>query len=210
MNDNKFWDEFHSKHHSPVPSIEDLGVLHYLSSTDKILEIGFGGGQNLLALNARGFRSLHGVEISAHAAHQLKTKCVEIDIKMIDGRSLPYCDDYFDAIIISAVLSTIGNFDVRDRMLMDIERVTGPRGVIILCDYIFDVKKRTDYNSNLAAYNFIGKFKPTWSEIPFVHYTTDGIIDLFRPFNVLLKTNIFLPTLRNEEEAGILLVLSKN
>lgn len=209
MSECKFWDEFHLRYRSPVPSIEDLQVLDYLSPTNRVLEVGFGGGQNLLALNARGYTLLHGVEISTQAIGELRAKCADIDIRMIDGGSLPYPDNYFDAIIMTAVLSTIGNFELRDTILGHIDRVTKQCGIIIICDYVLDEKKRADYLFNLSTYNYFGKFKPDWSEIPFVHYTGDCIVELFRSFAVLWRSYAPIPTLRNEEEAGIVLVLSK-
>lgn len=68
----------------------------------RVLELGFGGGNNIAFLAAEGF-SAYGIEgsASAHsfAAERLKVNGLKAELTVGDFVNLPYEDDFFDLVI---------------------------------------------------------------------------------------------------------------
>lgn len=95
-----------------------------LTSPDQIiLDIACGNGSILRDLKARGYRHLHGLEISRYAVSRLEAEGLAMHHGSIPELPLP--DAYCDAVIASQVLEHVIR---RDRFAQEIGRVLKPGG----------------------------------------------------------------------------------
>jgi 2-polyprenyl-3-methyl-5-hydroxy-6-metoxy-1,4-benzoquinol methylase len=88
-----------------------------------ILDIGCGDGGILRSLKARGYRNLHGLEISDYAVSRLRAEGIEMHSGMLPAATLPLAA--FDVVIASQVLEHVIR---RRRFLTEIRRLLKPGG----------------------------------------------------------------------------------
>ena len=91
--------------------------------SDVILDIGCGSGGLLRDLHRRGYRSLHGLEISSYAIGRLRAEGFEMHYGKLPWIPLP--DAQFDVVIASQVLEHVIR---RRRFLAEMARVLKPGG----------------------------------------------------------------------------------
>lgn len=90
---------------------------------DVILDIGCGSGGLLRDLRGRGYRNLHGLEISGYAIGRLHAEGFEVHYGRLP--SIPLPDAQFDVVIASQVLEHVIR---RRRFLAEMARVLKPGG----------------------------------------------------------------------------------
>lgn len=136
---------------------------------EKIVDIGAGDGNLLLALSERNFcADLTAVEISDSAIRQLNKKKIKglLEIKQFDGYEIPYGDKQFDLAICSHVIEHVEH---PRKLLRDIKRISKNQVFEIPIDFSFQIDK---------------KFK---------HFNSYGHINIYTPalFNFLLYSEGF-------------------
>lgn len=204
-----FWSSYHSTYLSLLPNLEELGILTYLKSPNMILEIGFGKGRNLKFLHKLGYNNIVGIDISSASFSCLENINDDIILIRSDGSYMPFKNRQFNTILLMGVLSTINNFEARDRLLFEIERVCKDNGLIVFTDYVYDFQREKEYKQNEIIFNYRGMFKPKWSNIPFIHYPYKILTELFGPYYILYQNEVHLYSCRNNINAGICLLLKK-
>jgi len=123
----------------------------------RILEIGVGQGQFLKKVSQyRPELKFHGVDISAAAIEILKRNTkISGDFQVAEAESLPFPDDYFDAVVMIDVLEHIID---PIKALEEINRVLNPKGIFHLyfpCEnepYTFDSLLRSSRISALSNF----------------------------------------------------------
>lgn len=106
-----------------------------VQSGEHVLEVGFGTGNEILALAALvgPTGKVTGLDISAGmmsvTIHKLQQEQpnASIDLKLADAREMPFADAVFDAVYLSFTLELFTAADV-SRVLGEIRRVLKPRG----------------------------------------------------------------------------------
>lgn len=100
----------------------------------KVLDVGCGGGRNLVYFLKNGFR-VHAVDPNATAVEVVKQLSKVLapgnpleNFKMASAESLPFGDDYFDLVISNAVLHFAYTEAHFDKMLKSMWRVLKPGG----------------------------------------------------------------------------------
>ena len=110
-------------------------LLQYLNDVPteaKILEYGCGTGRFLPTVREKGHR-LVGVDVSSNmlllAEKRLHMKMItDIDLKLIDGKTIPFADNSFDAIYSILVVNLVPDFN---KLFIEISRVLKPGGTFI-------------------------------------------------------------------------------
>ena len=97
------------------------------SPTDAILDVGCGTGGILRHLRARGYRNLHGLEISGYAVERLQAEGITMHVGQLPA--IAAGDASFDVVIASQVLEHIIR---RNRFAREIRRVLKPGGHILI------------------------------------------------------------------------------
>lgn len=95
--------------------------------TDAILDVGCGTGGILRHLRARGYRNLHGLEISGYAVERLRAEGIAMHVGQLPA--IAAGDAAFDVVIASQVLEHIIR---RQRFAREIRRVLKPGGRAVI------------------------------------------------------------------------------
>lgn len=106
----------------------------------RCLEIGHGRCGWLADLIGWGASEthLHGVEIDLGRAARARRRLPAARLVIADGARLPWPDRSFHLAVLSTVLSSILDPDVRRRIAAETERVLLPGGVLVWYDFAFD------------------------------------------------------------------------
>jgi 2-polyprenyl-3-methyl-5-hydroxy-6-metoxy-1,4-benzoquinol methylase len=98
-------------------------IARILDASASVLDVGCGNGSILRGLRDRGFRNLHGVEISGYAVDRLRSD--GIAMTQARGLDISLPSESFDAVIASEVLEHMIR---RRRFMAEIARLLKPTG----------------------------------------------------------------------------------
>jgi len=103
---------------------------------DRCLEVGYGKLGWLADMISWGLREtdLYGIELDPKRAEQARRALPGANLEIGDATQLPWNDEFFDFVIVSTVLSSILNHEVRKAVADEIGRVLPSGGVVILYD----------------------------------------------------------------------------
>lgn len=129
------WEKLYSEGHKlSYPNDVFVTITHRLLSPKdrpKVLDYGFGSGENVLYLAKRGFQ-VSGVEVSASAlkttASRLEEAGLKADLRLLKDEKLPFEDASFDAAIPWQVLN-YNTWESLARVVKELDRVLKPGGV---------------------------------------------------------------------------------
>lgn len=133
---------FDKTRHHPWPSV--VNFLKSLPPNSKVLDIGCGNGRHL---SVRQDCEVYGCDISEGLINIAKKKNPTVEIRKIkSATSLPYPDNYFDAVICIAVLHHIKFKNERDKAMTEINRVVKTNGAIMITLWSTDAIKDSWYH----------------------------------------------------------------
>lgn len=113
----------------------------------KVLDLGFGSGNDIFTLIKAGFKSknISGVEVIEERFNRLKQLLPDTNLKLNSGFNIPFEDNSFDLIIQSTVFSSVLNPDSRKQLADEMIRVLKPNGKI----FFYDLKYPNPWNKNV-------------------------------------------------------------
>lgn len=108
-------------------------------ANERILEFGFGTGQNLLLVHkANQNTKLEGLDIDpkvkAIAEHKLAKNNIQIPLHLYDGNVLPFADNTFDKVYNCLVFHQL-DAETKLNCLKELHRVMKPNGKLIIADW---------------------------------------------------------------------------
>lgn len=108
-------------------------------ANERVLEFGFGTGQNLLLVHkANPNTKLEGLDIDpkvkAIAEHKLAKNNIEIPLDLYDGQNFPYGDNQFDKVYSCLVFHQLDE-ETKLKSLSELYRVLKPNGKLIIADW---------------------------------------------------------------------------
>ncbi len=108
-------------------------------STERILEFGFGTGQNLLLVHkANPNAKLEALDIDpkvkAIAEHKLAKNNIEIPLHLYDGGVFPFADNQFDKVYSCLVFHQL-DAETKLNCLKELHRILKPNGQLIIADW---------------------------------------------------------------------------
>lgn len=110
-----------------------------LRKNDKVLEFGFGTGQNLILAKQRfNDAEICGLDIDPKvksiAGRKIKSKKLEIPLFLYDGGVFPFQDNQFDKVYSSLVFHQLDNA-TKKHCLREIRRIMKPSGRLVIGDW---------------------------------------------------------------------------
>lgn len=180
------WEGFSNDFSQPMP-LSDLQK--HISKDSRILEIGCGYGRVLNELYSLGYTNLCGNDVSEWMINRGKKQYPHLASLMTvsNGSSLEYADQEFDAVIMIGVLTCITDDSYQKILVNEIKRVTKPKGIICLCDFVinenFKDKYDAYYKSNNLTEDKYGTFKLK-ENATFRHYTPDHLRNLLCDYQI--------------------------
>lgn len=170
----------------------------------RVLELGFGGGNNILFFAQEGFET-YGIEGSpsahAFASRQVKEKNLKAELVVGDFIKLPYNDNFFDLVIDrEAVYCNVP--DAIRKIIKEVHRVLKPGGRFITFMYSLEHGSRLLDNGKLIDANTYifdqGKFSGTG----ITHFFSREEIqnDYFKGFEIEFIRHLRLDNLVPEQQ----------
>lgn len=113
----------------------------------KVLDLGFGSGNDILNLIKAGFKveNISGVEVIEERFQYVKSIIPNADLKLNNGFNIPFEDNKFDLVIQSTVFSSILNPESRNKLANEIIRVLKPKGKV----FFYDIRFNNPWNKNV-------------------------------------------------------------
>jgi len=181
------WEKYYKKRGQIQSKVTEIvkNSITFLKKDSKILDIGCGTGRHSIFLAKKGFDviaidpSKTGLEIAKKKAEKLK-----INFKVGKKEKINFENNYFDAVIITNVLSHSLISDIK-KSVKEINRVLKKGGFVILTDL---TTKREDYGiGNQIEPNTFTDIPKHMDSTPHHFFTEDEILTLFNDFKVLKK-----------------------
>ena len=124
---------YESGHDHEYPNLDlvRLAAKYFTDKNTKVLDFGFGSGENLFHLYKRDFK-VYGIEASIKAIELVKKKIKqknikdnEIKLKKIneDDKKIPFEDNFFDNIICTSVISILQSKENILELLKEFHRI---------------------------------------------------------------------------------------
>jgi methionine biosynthesis protein MetW len=149
-------------------------ALHLLKPGVRLLDIGCWDGRLLEAIRRAGlFGELYGVDLPFEAVEKVKSKGFNAQVVDLNGEPLPFLDEYFDTVILLAVLEHV--FDPY-AVIREIHRVLRPGGMLII-----DVPNVASFTNRIRILSGrlpVTSTDPGWDG-GHLHYFTKYALDQF-------------------------------
>ena len=102
-----------------------------------ILDVGCGDGAVLLDMMRYGAEmgALHGIDLLESRVESARQRLPGASIETGDARELPYDDGSFDLVLGFTVLSSVMDRQARQKVALEMARVTREGGVVLLYDF---------------------------------------------------------------------------
>ncbi|MDZ5610372.1 class I SAM-dependent methyltransferase [Bacillus pseudomycoides] len=161
MNKQKeYWNGVANEKEFTTPFQLDL-FSKYVNKDATLLDYGCGYGRTLLELKEQQFTNLYGVDFSEEMIKRAKSNDMAIDFNIIKSGKLPFQDNFFDTVLLFAVLTCVYQNQEQDSILNEIKRVLKPEGIIYINDFLLneDERNKTRYKQYVDKYDTYGVFE---------------------------------------------------
>ncbi len=220
------WKQFVGKE---TPSTVELNGLFFskVPTKTKVVDFGCAWGRVGFELQKKGY-NVSGFDINKnsieYASQQAKKTNEEypekIDFITADALNLPYDDNYFDACIMQAFLTTITNPEDRHEIIKEAWRVLSPRGILYLADF------GQNWSNKLYKDRYLGDYSSTGEKGTFLvtedgkeggkelflvhHYTLEELEQLLKNrFNIEITLKTTFKTFHGNNTLGYIIIAKK-
>lgn len=220
------WKEFVGKE---TPSTVELSELFFrrVPTKTKVVDFGCAWGRVGFELQKRGYCvsgfdiNENSIEYASEQAKKTNPKYPEkIDFITADALNLPYNDNYFDACIMQAFLTTITHPEARLEVLKEAWRVLAPGGILYLADFgqnwadeLYKERYLRDYSSTGEKGTFFvtEDGKEGGKELFLVHhYTQEELEQLLKDrFNIEITQKTTFKTFHGNKTLGYIIIAKK-
>ncbi len=176
----------------------------YVPGKARILDVGCGYGRTLHELSSSGYTLLTGVDISEKMIARGRRQHPQLNLKKYEGARLPFADDSFDAVLLSAVLTCILDNDGQERLLDEIHRVLQNDGVVYINDFLLnsDWRNIERYRRYEKKYENYGTFELR-EGVAFRHHSRTRIEELTSCFTPIIVESIMYTTMNGNRSKGL-------
>jgi SAM-dependent methyltransferase len=199
---SSYWDRVaHEKRFSHPLRLDWL--TKYSNRQARILDYGCGYGRTLADLSQGGFINLVGADFSERMLARARIGVPGSRLVRNDGRSLPFKNNLFDAMLLFAVLTCIPGNQQQRMLVAEAERVIRPGGVLYVSDVLVnnDKRNRDRYEKGAAAYGGYGVFELP-EGVVVRHHQREWIEELMNPFEQLEYEPFTVTTMNGNTSAA--------
>jgi len=198
-----YWDRVAQEKRFSHPLQVDWLTRYLKNSSTAILDYGCGYGRTLAELSMAGLTNLVGVDFSEAMLARARVAAPRAGLVRNDGRSLPFKNECFNAVLLFAVLTCIPDDDEQRILLTEVVRVLRPGGLIYLSDLLLndDARNRERYQRFAEAYKCYGVFELP-EGVAVRHHQKEWIEELTRPFRQLEYEPFTVTTMNGNSSAA--------
>ena len=208
-NQSGYWNRVAGIKNFTHPLIQKL-VDKYLHPENVILDYGCGYGRITGALAEAGFKNVTGVDSSLAMIERGQKENSSLNLIHIDPCHLPFPENYFDVIILFAVLTCIPANTAQESLIKTLCSKLKKGGLIYVSDYYLQQEKLevSSYDAFENDPSNFGIF--TLAEgATFRHHTREWIQSLFQHFKLLEETSMEVSTMNGHAATAFQLVAKK-
>ncbi|MFJ8455596.1 class I SAM-dependent methyltransferase [Bacillus paramycoides] len=207
MNEQKeYWNGVANEKEFTTPFQLDL-FSKYVSKSASLLDYGCGYGRTLLELKEQQFANLYGVDFSEQMIKRAKLNDMVIDFKVVKSGKLPFPDNFFDAVLLFAVLTCVYKSQEQDSILNEIKRVLKPEGIIYINDFLLNEDERniTRYEKYVDKYETYGVFELSDGAI-LRHHSKERLEEWTNSFEELEYEKVEYVTMNGNRSNGLVYI----
>ncbi len=159
---------------------------NHLPPHSNILDYGCGYGRVCQKLAGEGYTHVIGVDSSAEMIQRGHIQYPKLSLAVLPDSGLDYPDNFFDAVLLIAVLTCIPTNSGQQSLLNELKRILRPGGMIYISDYVLqdDERNQQRYQHNLQEFGIYGVFRlPEGTVVR--HHSIDWIHTLIAGFETL-------------------------
>ena len=202
MDQQAYWDGVSGTKQFTTPFQAEL-FARFVGREQNILDVGCGYGRTLGELHRRGYRSLTGVDFSRGMILRGRRENPTLDLRVMEGKTLDFPDETFDAAILFAVLTCILRDADQAFLIREIRRVLRPGGVLYVNDFLLNTDERNlaRYAAGEAQLGVYGAF--TLPEGAVLRHQEEGQVKrLLSDFETLHFERLTFPTMNGHTSNG--------
>jgi SAM-dependent methyltransferase len=175
-----------------------------------ILDYGCGYGRTLAELWLAGFQNSFGVDFSEAMLARAHAEIPGSRLVRNDGRSLPFKNECFEAVLLFAVLTCVPDSDEQRTLVGEAKRVLRPGGLLYVSDVLVndDQRNQERYERDFAKYKCYGVFE-LQEGVVVRHHQSEWIEELLSPFQQL-ENECFTVTTMNGNKSAAFQYLGRN
>lgn len=180
----------------------------YVDKSNLILDFGCGYGRILTELSQYGFNRLYGVDFSEEMLKLAKNNCKNVFFCQNSSVAIPFKNESFDGIILSAVLTCIANKKNQDALMIEIERTLKKNGILYVTDFLInhDGKNINRYNEFPQSSEYpYGVFQSSGGGL-LRHHTIEYINKLTSGFQIKFFQKTIFKTMLNNTSNGFIFI----
>lgn len=205
----KCWDELAEKKEFPTP-FQITEFKKHVNQGMKILDVGCGYGRTLSELHNNGFANLTGVDFSEKMIKRGLNLYPYLKLIKNNGKTLPFLDDEFDAVILIGVLTSNFQNKEQENLIREISRVLKSNGKLYLSDFLLndDARNLKRYQRYEDKYKIYGVFELP-EGLTLRHHTIKHVSELTEEFDELLFEKTVFKTMNGNISNGFYYIGNK-
>ena len=201
-NQSEYWDLVSSSKTFSHPLKLDL-LNSYVSKEASILDFGCGYGRTCDELYRNGYTHVTGVDSSHGMIRRGQKEYPHLNLIPLAGNELPFESDYFDLVLLFAVLTCIPTNQGQRSIVKDMHRVLKPKGILYISDYWLQPDERNTmrYEAFKEKYGIYGVFELPEGAIV-RHHERDWMDGLLSDYSRLHLIDIDVVTMNGNHANG--------
>jgi ubiquinone/menaquinone biosynthesis C-methylase UbiE len=198
----RYWDQVagEKKFHHPL-RLDWLDS--HLAGRD-ILDCGCGYGRLLAELSGCGYRSTVGTDFAEGMLKRCQILHADLGLRLVqtDGKTLPFRDDSFDAVLLFTLLTCMPMENEQRSLFAEIQRILRPRGLVYISDLLLntDPRNANRYEEFAEQYGIYGVFRLP-EGVVVRHHSEEWIKSLTEAFD-RLEYRVFTVTTMNSNTSA--------
>lgn len=201
-NQNQYWDSVSTDKEFSTPLQIDL-FSSFVPVNARVLDHGCGYGRTLNELQQAGYTNLYGSDSSPKMIERAARELKNINLSVSNGEQIPFEDNFFDAVLLVAILTSVIEDSAQQKLLAEAARVLKPGGIIYINDFLLNQDERniTRYRQFEEQYGKYGVFQLPEGAVC-RHHSLSWINDLLQDFQAITCREIVYNTMNGNQSNG--------
>lgn len=209
MEQKEYWNQVSSTKQFTTP-FQASEFEQYIGKDSTILDVGCGYGRTLNELHQLGFQHLMGIDFSSGMIARGKSQFPYLDLRIKESERIDLPDHSVDAVILFAVLTCIRKNSDQEALILEIERVLKPGGILYVNDFLLngDERNKKRYEAFASKYGTYGVFELPEGAVC-RHHREQWIMELLSGFSPLKYEHLTFTTMNGHKSKGFYFIGEK-